>query len=624
MLGAIRKRSGGIIVKALLGLLILSFAMWGVADVYSPGGADQKLAEVGNVEILPKHVRNNYQREIERLSGIFGTQITPDQARMFGVGQSVVKRAVERKLFDLAAEDLGILASDMLVRKNIRNEPSFKNADGDFERARFEQVLQSNRMTEANFVNMARDDIVRSMFLSIFNDVPLSTAGMARRLYASRNEQRIAETVTFEYASITQVPAPNEADLIKFHKTNEPLYTTPEYRELTFISLNTKEISKEISVSDDAISLAYKDRLGDFSEPEKRNLDQIRFKDENTAKRAHSQLKEGIDFVKVAKDFANMSPKATQLGYMKKTELMPALAEAAFSIKINDFTVPLKSALGWHILRLKEISQARQKSLAEATPVLKKQIADELAIDSLYKLANQLEDELGGGASLEEVAQSLNLKLSQQKKIDNKGKTPSGELVNNLPGGSFLEVAFSTNSGEESFLTEVGDDGYFVVRVDGVTEPALKSLESVRTRVTEAWYSQQRRKIAKQSGENLIKSLNAGGKIKELARAKRLEVKQTGPISRTGGGGTLSIEAVKKLFDAKKGFSIGHANADNFTVARLKNIIIPNPDENIKKLKATSDKLSQSIRNDLLNQLSTGLKQKYPVSINTEAINELF
>jgi peptidyl-prolyl cis-trans isomerase D len=309
---------------------------------------------------------------------------------------------------------------------------------------------------------------------------------------------------------------------------------------------------------------------------------------------------------------------------MKETELMPALAEAAFALETDGFTAPLKSVLGWHILHLKGITSARQKSLAEAAPELKEQIAAETAIDTLYKLANRFEDELGSGASLEEAARSLSLKLTSQDEVDNKGMTPEGGLADKLPGGTFLEVAFSTGNGEESFLTEAGDDGYFIVRVDSVTEPALKSLDTVRAGVIKAWNAQQRRKMAQKSGEDMISALNAGGDLKKLASAKGLAVLLTKPISRTGSGGTLSREAVKQLFEAKAGFSVGAADTKNFTVARLKQTVAANPIADADKLKAMSKKLSQSIRGDLLSQLANALRQRYPVTINTAAINAQF
>jgi peptidyl-prolyl cis-trans isomerase D len=223
MLEAIRKRSGGIVVKGLLGLLILSFAMWGVADVFSPSGSDQNLAKVGDIEVRPEQVRRDYQREVERLSSTFGRRLTAEQARMFGIGQSVVQRVVERTLYDLAAKDLGVLASDTLVRSNISNQPNFKNAKGDFERARFEQVLQTNRLTEGGFVNLVRGDLMRSMYLSMINDIQLSPKSMAAALYAFRNEQRIAEIVTFDYSASTNIPLPDDTALVEFQQLSRHL-----------------------------------------------------------------------------------------------------------------------------------------------------------------------------------------------------------------------------------------------------------------------------------------------------------------------------------------------------------------------------------------------------------------
>jgi len=624
MLEAIRKRSGGIVVKGLLGLLILSFAMWGIADVFSPSGADHTLAKVGDVEVRPEQVRRDYQREMDRLSSTFGTRLTEEQGRMFGIGQSVVQRAVERTLYDLAAKDLGILASDSLVRTNISNQATFKNANGEFERARFQQVLQRNRLTEAGFVNLVRGDIMRSMYLSMVDTVPLTPKSMATALYAYHNEQRIAETVTFDYSAVTNVPEPDEAALAKFHEENATTYTAPEYRKLTFISLTAEEIAKEIAVSDDAIAKAYEERLGEFSNPEKRNLQQIRFKDEATAKQAHSRLKTGDDFLIVAKELTGMSADATALGDMKRTELMPALAEAAFSLETDGFTDPLKSILGWHILRLKGITPARQKSLAETTPELKEQIAAETAIDSLYKLANRLEDELGGGASLEEAARSLNLKLTSQGDVDNKGMTPAGTMVENLPGGTFLEVAFSTGNAEESSLTEAGEDGYFIVRVDSVTEPSLRPLDNVRADVINAWNAQQRRQMAQKNGEAMIAALNAGGDLNRLASAKGLTVSLTEPVVRTGNGGTLSRELVNQLFNAKTGSSVGAPDNKGFSVARLKQTVAANPIAEADKLKTMSKTLSDSIRSDLLGQLADALRLRYPVTINTAAIDAQF
>jgi peptidyl-prolyl cis-trans isomerase D len=624
MLEAIRKRSAGIVVKGLLGLLILSFAMWGIADVFSPSGANQTLATVGDVEVQPDQVQREYNREIERLSTAFGTRLDPEQARMFGIGPAVVERVVERTLYDLGAKDLGILVTDDLVRESIRNYSGFKNANGEFERARFEQVLQSNRLSESGYVELTRGDLARAQFLSMLDASSLTPKRLANSLYAFRNEKRIADTVTFKYDAVTVVSDPDTATLSKFHEENAQSYTAAEYRRLTFISLTAEEIAREIAVSDDSIQQMYEDRLDEFSEPEKRDLQQIRFKDETAAKAAHDRLKTGDDFLKVALDLAQMDEAATKLGDMKKSELMPALADPAFSLEVDSYTGPLKSVLGWHILRLKGITAARQKALEEVSADLKKQIAAEKAIDSLYSLANRLEDELGGGSSLEEAALALNVPIKNQGDIDARGLTPADTGVSGLPGGKFLEVAFSTASGQESALTEAGDDGYFIVRVDSIVEPALKPLDSVRTNVIDDWKGLQRRELAQKSAEALISELKAGGALAKLAADKGLTVTTTKPVDRNGGGATLPRDLVGKLFEANLGETISGAGNDGFIIAVVKESIAANPVADADEVKKLSGELNNAIRGDLMNQLASGLQQRFPVTMNTEAINAQF
>ena len=623
MLEAIRKRSAGIVVKSLLGLLILSFAMWGIADVFNPSGRDQTLATIGEIEVQPEQVRREYQREIERLSTAFGTRLDAEQARMFGIGQAVVQRLVERSLYDLGARELGILVNDDLVRRDIRNFSGFKNANGEFERARFSQVLQSNRLSEGAYIEMTRNDIARKQYLSMINSKTLAPKQLARALYTYRNEQRIAETVTFKYDAVSSVAEPDTAALTKFHNDNAQSYTAPEYRNLTFISLTAEEIAKEMAISDDTIATAYEERIGECSEPEKRDLLQIRFKDEASAGAGYDRLQAGDDFLKIAKELADMEPEATQLGSMKQSELLPGLAEAAFGLVPEGYTKPLKSVLGWHILRLKSIQAARSKSLEEVTPELEKTIAAEQAIDSLYNLANRMEDHLGGGSSLEETALALNLTLKKQADVSKTGMTPAETKVSGLPAGNFLEVAFSTPNGQESSLTEAGDDGYFIVRVDNVTESALRPLESVRANVVAGWQDQKRREIAQKSADALIEKINSGGDFAKLAAEKGLSVTSREPVGRNGGQG-LPRDLISGLFEAKIGKAVAAAGGDGYIVALLKETLSANPIADADKVKALSGELSNSIRGDLMSQLAQGLRQWYPVSVNAEAINAQF
>mgnify|MGYP002632721944 CR=1 FL=1 len=285
MLEAIRNRSSGILIKILLAMLILSFAMWGIADVFSPGGVKSTIATVGDAEVSPDQIRRDFGREVERLSAMLGTRIDTDQARALGVAESVLNRIIDRTLFSLAASDQGIVVSDGLVRQSIRGQSEFQNAGGVFENLRFQQTLQQNGLSEAGYVALTRGDIVRAQFLSMIGASPAAPRRMTEILFAYQNEKRVAEVLAIPYASITVSAEPDDAQLAEFHTANAARFTAPESRKLTYVSLTAGDLAKEIAVSDDEIAAAYAARQDEFVTPESRVLRQIRTSDEEAAKK---------------------------------------------------------------------------------------------------------------------------------------------------------------------------------------------------------------------------------------------------------------------------------------------------------------------------------------------------
>ncbi|NQV47766.1 MAG: SurA N-terminal domain-containing protein [Rhodospirillaceae bacterium] len=622
MLGAIRKRSAGIVVKTLLGMLILSFALWGVADVFSPGGGDNSVATVGDAKIGPEQLRREYQREIERLSNALGTPLNDEQARMFGIVDGVLNRIVDRSLYDLAASGLGILVTDNIVRDDIRHFPGFKNENGEFDRNRFQQLLFSNRLSETAYVDMMRGDVRRAQLLSIFDGGEISTP-MAETLYRHRNEKRIAESVSILMSSITDIPEPTEEDLAKYHKDNAGRYTAPEFRSLTAISLKAADLAKEIAVADEAVAAAYEDRLNEFSTPEMRTLEQIRLSDEEGAKKAHSLLGTGEKFAKVAKDLADMSDTDIELGQMSKAQMPPELADVAFNLVEGGYTAPIKTVLGWHILRLVSIEPAKQKPLSDVREKIATEIATEQALDALYGLANKLEDELGSGSTLEDAARAFNLPLVMIADIGRDGSDRNGKLVENLPGSEFIGAAFNTPEGMESQLTEAGSDGYFIVRVDQVTAPQLTPLADVRNEVSEDWKKAKRAELAKQQADAMVEKINGGEDLFKLAADKGLKVTTTAPFLRSGSG-DLSTGLVDALFDIQKGKSVTDISGEAYVVARVKEIVTVNAAADQAAVTKVGNELATSLRSDLMDQLARGLRTYYPVSINNQAVNAQF
>lgn len=482
MLEAIRKRSASILVKLLFALLILSFAAWGIGDMIRGRASIERVAQVGDVDITPDQLNREFQRELDRLQPLFGGRLDRDQARNMGLVNGVLKEMIDRTAFNIAAGELGVLIGDDLLRTEIRGNPAFQNTFATFDRFVFEQTLRNNGLSESGYIDLMRGDMARGQLLQGFRDGATAPKAMLNALFRYRAERRIAETVFVASEKMTRIEEPGEDDLITFHKENATRFTAPEYRALTVLTLLADDLAKEIAVPEERLSEAYEERRDEFNQPERRKVQQMVLLDEATARDALEKLNAGSAFADVAKEVAGMDAQAVELGLLQRDELLAELAEAVFSMPLNVASDPVQSPLGWHVLRVSEIEAGHLRSLDEVRGELSDVVAKELAIDDLFELSNKLEDSLGGGATLEESAARLNLKLATVRAVDATGRDPQGESVTTLPPNpQVLNVAFETPDTEESALTELGNDGYFIVRVDEVTPDTLRPLAEVST-----------------------------------------------------------------------------------------------------------------------------------------------
>ena len=287
----------------------------------------------------------------------------------------------------------------------------------------------------------------------------------------------------------------------------------------------------------------------------------------------------------------------------------------------------MKSPLGWHLLRLVDVETARRQTLDEVRQALTAELARDRAIDGLVDLANRLEDELGGGAALEEAASMLNLKLTKIPAIDRAGRGAGGDPVRDLPPGTqFLATAFQTAEDTESALTEAGTDAYFIVRVDSIMAPALRPLGSIRAEVSGAWKAERRAEKAKETAEGILERLRDGVQLAAVAAEMRIKVKTTEPFTRSSGGAASGLPGalVRRLFEVRPGEATMARAADGYDVARLKEVRAADPFADKDGLEALRAQITESMRSDLLVQLAGALRKRYPVSVNRQVFDNLF
>jgi len=627
MLSTLRKQTGSIFIKGLLGLLILSFGAWGIQDWLSPAISGNFVASVGDQDIPPNQLQRRVQLRMNNLRSILGNDLTLEQASQFGLVGASLNELVSRALMVEGANSMGVAISDDLVSADIRSNKSFKGLTGAFDRNNFERVLQSNGMSEGSYIADLRQDMGIEHFANSLTYGVGAPKAMVDALYAYRNQTRVVDVMSVEDASIQNITDPDQTTLEAFHKSNAKRFTAPEYRKLTYILLDANALAKDIEVTEQQILESYEARASEFTTTEKRHVLQMILSTEDKVKAAQKLLSEGREFSVVAKEIGGHDEGTVDLGLITKEDMLPGLATAAFAVAADTVSEPVKSAFGWHLFKVTEIQAGGVIKLSEVHDQVKAALAKEKAIDGMFDLSNRLEDQLGGGATIEETGQNLGLQVHTIAAIDRNGVGPDSKPVGGIPGmQAFLSAAFNVEEGEESQLTETGPEGFFIVRVDTITAPALRPLESIRTEVVNAWKDNQRAEKAKAIAEKVLNRLNAGDDLEAVAKENNLSVKVSKPFARTDQGqvSQLAGALVGKVFDLAVGKAALERSASGYQVARLKEVIAVVPGADQKGLKTLRDELTSALQGDVIVQLGESLRKDVSIEVNQPLVNQLF
>ncbi len=627
MLEAMRGTVAKIVIRILAFFLILSFAVWGIGDMFRGRSAPSDVAEVGGFKISGQELNREFRRAVDNLRERLGSQFDATQARQLGVLDQILQQLITNRLFALETARLGLDAGNDMVRSIIASDPAFQSQAGRFDAEVFRRALSRENKSEAGYVASLRSDVVRLQLTGSFAAGAVVPKKLHQLVYDFRNERRVADVVRISKQSVAAPGEPTELQVTEFHSKNPAPFTAPEYREVTVAHFDPMAMAAEIRIPEKRLREEYEYRLPTLSVPERRELQQILVRDEAVAKKAHAELSQGRDFTKVATETAKLSTGALSLGNLARFDLPKEIADVAFALSQGGFSKPVKSALGWHILKTLKITGGKVAEFEEVRKTINADLAREKAIDALVEIANRFEDALAGGASLEEGAARVDATLIQIPAIHARGADKAGKQVATAPADpKFLQTVFATASGMTSVLTETNDGGYFMVRVNGVKPPALRPLAEVRAKVISAWKTGQRGKQAKIQAEAILAAAKAKSSLAAAAKDRKLKLETSKPFSRfiQDPLSPLPPSLMGSMFKLAKGGMAIAAYDDGYAVAELESIERKRPDENAEEFKNIGNSLLTAVAGDIVNQLADSLRQRYKVTIDPQAIEALF
>lgn len=624
MLQSMRQHATSWVVKILFGLLILSFGLWGINDIFL-GERDPTVAKVAGVKIPLSQLNDAVKQEVERFQPIFGGALDSQQAKQLGLVDQALERLIDRAVFNKAASDLGLAVGDQMVLRHIQNEPAFRNALGQFDRAHLQQVLMANNLTEDRYVALLRRDLATRQLAGVVGiDTPVPTV-LTESLHRYREESRVVDTVIVPAAAATTPAPPDEATLAAYYKMNSDRFMAPEYRTISYVTIDPTALAEEIAVSDEQLLSEYAARVNEYTLRERRDVDQLVLRDESDAKRVADLMSKGRSLEAAIKE-AGMTAQIVKLGWVERADLLGEIAAPVFALKAGQHSAPLKSPLGWHIVRVNGAEDGRVRPLAEVRDQLRKDIAGRQAGDAAHNLSIKLEDALAGGASLEEAAGQIGVKVAKLPPIEANGLTDAGKAPSNLPPEQvFLRTAFATPENQESTLLELANNVFAVLHVDKIQPAAAKPLDQVKNDLIASWQDEQRRAAAEKRAQGLLDKVKAGQTLAAAAAAEKLPVKTSPAFTRATHESEAGVpEAIKAdVFSLKAGEASMGESREGYVVAVLKEVR-PAPTLADEARSRLDDQLAQSIAGDLLDQFAGALRQRYDVKIERSVIDSRF
>ena len=626
MLRGLRKASsnwlGKAVMAAVVGFLVISFAIWGIGDIFR-GFGRSTVAKIGRNELTVEQFRTLYNDRLQQFSRQLGRPISADQARSTGLDRVIVGQIFSEILLDERTRALGLALSDAEVAKLITNDPGFRGANGEFDRFRFEQTIRSAGYTEPRYVAEQRRQALRRELAGTIASGLDAPKAMVEALNRYQNEQRSIEYVLLDRALAGDIASPPPEVLAKYFEERKILFRTPEYRKLVIVSLIPSELARWIEISDADLKRAYEERRARYITPERRHILQVDFPNAEAASAAAERIAKGASFVDIAKELGK-SEKDIDLGTLPKAAIIDrAVADAAFSLKEGEVSAPVQGRFGTVLVQVLKIEPEQGRPFDQVAGELKQELATARAKNDIFDLYNKIEDARAEGKSLAEAAANLKLE-ARTVELDRSGRDPAGAPVKLPDAQRLLPAAFTTDIGVERDPLQF-EDGYIWYDVAGISPSRERSLEEVKDQVEARWREQEMAMRLDAKATGMLDKLKAGETLAQVAAADHLKVEKLSGLKRGEASGPLAAAGVDAVFRTAKdgaGKADG-AQAGEQIVFRVTDIVVPSLDKASEEAKRAVQSLNRGLSEDILTEYLAWLEREIGVTINQSALNQV-
>ena len=615
---------GKIVMATVMGVLIVSFAVWGIADIFK-GFGQSSLAKVGKIEISTDQFRQIYTEKLQQLGRSFGRPLTSEQARAFGLDRQVLRQTIAEAALDEDARRMGLAQSQEETMRLIYNDPNFAGLGGKFDPQRFQATIRQFGYTEQRYLNEQRRVGLRRQIAGTISAGLEPPKVLVDALTRFQNEQRSMEFVKLDAAQAGTIDPPSPEALAAYFEDRKTQFRAPEYRKLSFVVISPEELGKWIEVSDEDAKKIFEQRRERFGTPEKREVSQMFFPNESEAQAARGRITSGTSFDDVAKE-RNLNLADVDLGMIAKSAIIdPAIADAAFSLASGEVSQPVQGRFGIALVKVGKVEPGVTPTYESVAAQIKKEISTERARAKVNEIQNKMEDERSGGANLVEAAQKLGLTPVTIEAVDRSGRTPDGQPVANIPRGlDVVSQAFNSDVGVDNEPIQFAG-GYTWYDVLAITPSRERPLDEVRAQVEAKWREDQISNRLRTKATEMVQKVEQGSSLATEAAAVGAKVETATGFRRDASLSGVPSAAITAAFRTPKD-GVGQtpgAGGSEWIVFRVTDVTVPPVDTASEEFKRLKDTLQRGLSDEQLAQYVAKIESEIGTSINQAAFAQV-
>lgn len=493
-------------VLALFGLILVAFAVTDVQDPFGGSAPAGSVAKVGKRTITEPDLLQAFDRAVRNVREQQPTVTQAQVAREGGV-ETIATQLIGQAAMEELGAKAGIAASDRAVGAVIGGIPAFQSG-GKFDEATYRRLLGEQRLTDKGLRETIHGDLVRQQLIQPVTRALNVPDGMA--------EPFARLLVDIRKGGVALVPAgnvtpPTEAEISAYYSANKARFTVPERRAFRYAFIDRAKVAAGVTVPEAEIAKAFARDPARYGAAATRRLQQVVVPDEARAKEiAAAAAKEG--FAAAAQRLAGFGAEDIALGEQSQAAFgkatSPAVAAAAFGLPAGGITAPIKSAYGWHVVRV-EAMGAAAKTLGEARPQILAELKDRAVEDKVAEIVAGIEDGVDDGKSFSDLAGEYGLVILTQGAVTRDGRAPgqpplAPELV------SVAAKAFRHEPADGAAVEDLGEGRLVVVETSQVLPQAPEPLTAVRPFVIVGAAQDKALKAARSKADAVVAAVKKG------------------------------------------------------------------------------------------------------------------